>query len=292
MTVVGVVSPGAMGSALGRTWQDSGASVVTTLAGRTARTRGLAAGLTVVDSVRDVVRAADLVVSVVPSGKAAGVAAAIVAECRHLRVHPLLADLNAIEPAIAIGIGNLAASAGCGFVDGSISGPPPHLSAVTCINLSGPSADFVARLGGAGVRYRIAGPDIGLASAVKMCTSSIYKGLSGLLLQALRTADHFGVTAEVLDDLDTYFSAIVPDLATSLALAGSKSDRYPDELRHIARTQAEAGLGPDLFDAVARVFAAVSASALGGRTPEQAALIADLDLVLRELGTAAARPGR
>ena len=46
MTTIGIVSAGAMGSALGRAWAAGGAEVVTSLAGRSERTRRLAQGLT------------------------------------------------------------------------------------------------------------------------------------------------------------------------------------------------------------------------------------------------------
>jgi 3-hydroxyisobutyrate dehydrogenase-like beta-hydroxyacid dehydrogenase len=68
MTVVGVVSPGAMGSAFGRLWVAGGCSMVTTLAGRSVRTAELAerAGLEVLPDLDAVVAAADVIVSIVP----------------------------------------------------------------------------------------------------------------------------------------------------------------------------------------------------------------------------------
>ena len=70
MTVLGIVSPGAMGSALGRAWTRGGARVVTTVEGRSERTRGLAEGLELLPSLTDVVRTADIVVSVCPPAEA------------------------------------------------------------------------------------------------------------------------------------------------------------------------------------------------------------------------------
>ena len=59
MTTIGIVSPGAMGSALGRSWAAGGARVVATLAGRSERTRRLAHGLELLPSLTEVVAASD-----------------------------------------------------------------------------------------------------------------------------------------------------------------------------------------------------------------------------------------
>ncbi len=50
MVMVAIVSPGAMGSALGRGYVEGGARVVACVAGRSERTRPLADGLDLVDS--------------------------------------------------------------------------------------------------------------------------------------------------------------------------------------------------------------------------------------------------
>jgi hypothetical protein len=50
---IGIFSPGAMGGALGRAWQQGGARVVSTVAGRSTRTRSLADSLQLVPSLAD-----------------------------------------------------------------------------------------------------------------------------------------------------------------------------------------------------------------------------------------------
>ena len=81
MRVVGIVSAGAMGSALGARLRDGGASVLVALDGRSDRTRRLAtdAGLQDVGSLASLVREAELVLSVVPPGAAVDVAEKIAA---------------------------------------------------------------------------------------------------------------------------------------------------------------------------------------------------------------------
>jgi hypothetical protein len=88
-----------------------------------------------------------------------------------------------------------------------------------------------------------------------MCTASVYKGRVALLAQALRTAAAHGVVEHVLDDLVETGVADPERSGATLARASSKSWRYVAEMEEIAATQAEAGLTPELFRAVALVYA-------------------------------------
>ena len=65
---VGIVSPGAMGSAVGASLVRGGVRVVTTIAGRSDRTARLAARaeLELLPDLGSVARAADVVLSIVP----------------------------------------------------------------------------------------------------------------------------------------------------------------------------------------------------------------------------------
>jgi 3-hydroxyisobutyrate dehydrogenase-like beta-hydroxyacid dehydrogenase len=280
---IGVLSPGAMGSALGRAWQCAGARVVTTVAGRSARTRTLADGLEILDSVAEVVAASQVVVSVVAPEAAPDVARTVATASRETGRPVVLADLNAIAPSTAAAIGAELATAGCELLDGSISGGPPRPGGSTRLYLSGNSAGLLAGLDAPGVIVHDLGAAGTAASAVKMCTASVYKGFTGLLLQALRTAHTHGVLDIVLDDLSQDYPDLPASAAVQLALAAAKSDRYPGEMRQIALTQAEAGAGPSLFLAFAEVYEALNKTRLARHSPEQAAELDDLDTVLAEL---------
>ena len=284
MTTIGIVSPGAMGSALGRSWRAGGARVVCTVNGRSERTRRLAEGLEWLADLDAVVRACDVVVSVGPPQAAPHLAAAIGLACHQARVAPLVADVNAIAPSTMARVATELARAGCDVVDGSISGPPPGAGAAssTTLYVSGPSAARIAALPAPGVGAVVLGQELGSASALKMSTASMYKGFTGLLLQALRTAHAHGVLDHVLADLTPSFGQ-VGDAAAQIAMAVAKSDRFPGEMREIARTQAEAGGRVELFEAFALVYEAAQTTVLADHTPEQAAARTDLTGVLGEL---------
>ncbi|MGE5272412.1 MAG: DUF1932 domain-containing protein [Verrucomicrobiota bacterium] len=264
MATVGIVSAGAMGSAVGASLVRGGARVVTSIAGRSERTGRLAreAGLELLEDVAEVVAAADVVLSIVPPGQAKAVA-------RELAGSRLFADLNAVAPGT---VKQLEPD-----VDGSISGPPPVEGGTTRIYLSGPRAGEVAGLPFDGVRVVVVGHEVGLASAVKMSTASVHKGWVGLLVQALRAADHYGVLDHVLDDLDD----LVSGAGRRIARAAAKADRYVGEMHEISAAQAAAGLEPALFEAMAQVYAQIASTALGRVPPEDAG--SDLEAALGQL---------
>jgi 3-hydroxyisobutyrate dehydrogenase-like beta-hydroxyacid dehydrogenase len=283
---IAVVSPGAMGSGLGRAWRRGGARVVATVAGRSSRTVRLAeaAGLELLPDLDAVVAAAQIVVSVGPPDRAVEIAGSIAASARRGGVTPLVADLNAISPMTVSRIAaDVLAPMGIKLVDGAISGPPPSNSGRTIMYVSGPSARRIADLDAPGVDARVVGDRLGQASAVKMCTASVYKGFTGLLLQAMLTADAYDCVDVVLADLADVHRGIEDWAGRRLAMAASKSGRWVGEMREIAATQAAAGARPELFDAMARVWELVSGTRLAERSPEEAAGDRPLAAVLAEL---------
>ena len=283
MTTIGIVSPGAMGSALGRAWVAGGARVVATVEGRSERTRGLAHGLELLPSLGEVVAASDVVVSVCPPAASTAVLDDVIAAAGGAR--PLLADLNAVSPDTMAALDERARGAGFSLVDGSISGGPPRPGGDTMVYLSGARADVLASLQADGIRTRVVGGDVGTASAVKMCTASVYKGTTAIWAQALQTAHALGVLDVVLADLAEEYPDQVATAARRIGVATSKAHRFVGEMEQIAATQAAAGASGELFSAMAAVYRRLSATDLAALPPEQAADLADLTDVLRRLST-------
>jgi 3-hydroxyisobutyrate dehydrogenase-like beta-hydroxyacid dehydrogenase len=116
---------------------------------------------------------------------------------------------------------------------------------------------------------------IGTASALKMCTASVYKGLNGLLTQAMRTAGAYGVLEPVLADL----ARNGLDNSAGVAASATKAHRFVDEMREIAATQAGAGLTPALFEAFAQVYADVAGTRLADGDPESVGERSPADIV-------------
>jgi 3-hydroxyisobutyrate dehydrogenase-like beta-hydroxyacid dehydrogenase len=282
---IAIVSTGAMGSALARVWREGGSRVVATAQGRSDRTARLAAeaGAELLPTLDAVVEAADAVVSVVPPVESPGVARAVEEAARRGGVKPLFADLNAVAPRTVRGLDLTRLD----LVDGAISGPPPSRPGTTTLYLSGLRAEELAGVPAPGLRLVVVPGGIGAASAVKMSTASVYKGMVALLAHALLAARANGVLEQVLDDLGPAYTERVE---SALARAGAKAPRYVGEMREIAAAQAEAGLTPALFEAMAEVWADLARSPLADRAPEELAA-ADLETVLAALSEAGAGRG-
>ena len=268
---IGIVSPGAMGSAVGAAYAAGGQRAVVTVTGRSERTRGLAeaAGLELLSDLDAVVAESALVLSIVPPDQAAATAAAIAAAAGRTGARPLVSDWNAVSPATARELEQILDEAGLELVDGSISGGPPRADYTTRVYLSGRGADALAAAAPARLDARVVGIEVGLASAVKMCTASMYKGSTALLAHALLTAHANGVLPQVLDDLHDSFPSQIDRAARTIAVSATKAERFVGEMREIAATQAGAGLTPALFEAMAEVYAAFARSPLAGEPPEQ-----------------------
>lgn len=286
MVRVGLVGAGEMGSALGAGWVAGGARVVTCIAGRSERTRSLAAaaGLTLVSTLDEVVAASDIVASVVPPASAIAGAEQIAQSAVRVDAHPLVVDLNAVAPSTVRRIGERLAEAGCELLDGSISGRAPHAQATPVrVYISGPRAEEFVNLPNPWLDVvRVAGP-VGAASALKMCTASMYKGTQALIMQALLTADANGVLEEFLDDTQRVWPADVPLWHIDVAVAASKAWRFVDEMNEIARTQAEAGLPATLFEGVAAAYERAARTELGHTDPERVDRSSTVDAVLAAL---------
>jgi hypothetical protein len=129
---------------------------------------------------------------------------------------------------------------------------------------SGPRAADVADLPWRHVTPIVVDDRLGSASAVKMCTASVYKGLTGLYAQALQTAGYHDVLDHVVGDLRGAGLDPVP----GVAVAATKADRYVPEMREIAATQGGAGLPAALFEAYAQVYDLIAGSELAAGDPE------------------------
>jgi 3-hydroxyisobutyrate dehydrogenase-like beta-hydroxyacid dehydrogenase len=288
---VGIISAGAMGSAVGAAYRAGGHRVVTTVAGRSERTVDLAgaAGLELLPDLGRVVAEADLVLSIAPPDQARTIAEDVVAAAERTGARPLVSDWNAISPATAQEVAGILLAAGLELVDGSISGGPPRADYRTRVYVSGARATELADSGPAWLDVRVVGAEVGLASAVKMCTASVYKGHTALLAHALVTAHATGVLAEVLDDLRDSYPRQIDRAARLLAVSTTKAGRYVGEMREIAATQASAGLTPALFEAMAEVYGRLAETELAAEAPESIPPEPALEGVLDQLADAGER---
>ncbi|MGY8961055.1 MAG: NAD(P)-binding domain-containing protein, partial [Alphaproteobacteria bacterium] len=176
---VAILSPGDMGHAVGRVLGQSGRQVITCLEGRSARSRTLAeaGGFELSPTLVDMVRDADIVLSILPPDAAMATAQAVAAAMGEAGATPVYADCNAISPDTTKAIGKVIEAAGAIYIDAGIIGPAPsNADNPTRFYVSGPAADAFQELDGHGIGVRVLNDQIGQASAMKMCFAAITKG--------------------------------------------------------------------------------------------------------------------
>ncbi|MEE2656774.1 MAG: DUF1932 domain-containing protein [Chloroflexota bacterium] len=199
LKTIGILGIGEMGTAVAKLLHDNGVRVVTTLDGRSAKTKTNAATAGVEDlgSLGEVVKVSDLVLSMLSSKVAQQVAHLVGKTAKDLGVHSLYGEFNAIAPttiqAIEKDIGG-----SMDVVDGGIVGGPTNLSAAT-FYLSGPRANEVAVISDFGFNTRVLGDVVGQASGMKLCYAGMTKGLSTMALDLLLAAATLGVDGPVLE---------------------------------------------------------------------------------------------
>jgi 3-hydroxyisobutyrate dehydrogenase-like beta-hydroxyacid dehydrogenase len=265
---VGILYPGELGCRLGRLLLGQGRRVVTTLAGRGARTRRLAGEtpFEVLGSTRAVLETAGVVLSVVPPAAAVSVARECAALAPPARP-PLYVDLNSVSPGTAAEVEAALGPSGMGFVDGAVHGMAAQLPARGTLYLSGPRAAEVARLFGPPLRVKVLDGPAGRASAFKMLISGVAKGAVALVLEMALAARRAGL----LDDLLACYRDAYPGL---MELFDRQLPTYPqhaarrgDELGEVERTFRSLGLEPRLTPGARSLTAAVGRLALAGQGP-------------------------
>jgi 3-hydroxyisobutyrate dehydrogenase-like beta-hydroxyacid dehydrogenase len=252
---IGVLYPGEMGASLAAVLRRRGHAVVTTLAGRGERTARLCreAEIAVLPSLADVVRAANVVFSVVPPAAAEDVAEAY---CRHASLAPagaLYVDLNAIRPELAATLAGRVAACGGEFVDAAVNGLAKNLTSTATLYLSGGRAAEVAALVGNEMRVKLLGNQSGRASAMKMLLSGLSKGVCALFVETALVAERQGMLAEMTEAYAQIYPGITAVAERMLPTYPQHVGRRAAEMAELEQTAMAAGLEPCVLAAVARV---------------------------------------
>jgi len=240
-----------MGGAVGRRLREAGLRVITSLEGRSERTRATAAaaGLEDAGSLAAAVREADVLLSILPPARALELARAVGRE-----PGPLYVDCNAVSPATARAVGEVV---GDRYVDAGIIGAPsaPRFYA------SGPHAAELAVLP---LDVRVMRGEIGQASALKMCYAALTKGLTALLTESMVTAGALGVTEALEAELADSQPQFLTGARRGLPGMVPKAYRWIAEMEEIAATFSSVGLTPRMLEGAADVYRFVEAARAGG----------------------------
>jgi 3-hydroxyisobutyrate dehydrogenase-like beta-hydroxyacid dehydrogenase len=271
LKTVAILSPGDMGSGVGAALKRHGHDVITCLAGRGegSRARAQRAGFRDVPSLEALVSAADIVLSILPPESAPQVARDVARAMRSAGRTPPYADCNAVAPETARGIGATITAVGAEFIDGGIIGTPPGKSNLpTRIYVSGPRAEIMLEFNGKGVDVRASGPEIGRASAIKMCYAAVSKGTNALHTAALVTAEALGVGQAVRDEWQLSAPSVYDRMQKSVPWLAADAARWVGEMVEIAKTFDSCGVTPKFHQGAADIFRLLDASPFSAETRE------------------------
>ena len=251
MKTLGLLHPGAMGEALGRSFRSAGVRVVWAGEGRSHATaaRATASGFEDVGTPA-AMRECDVLVSICPPEFALDVAEMVAA----VGFAGVYLDANAVAPSTAASIDTVVRRAGATYVDGGVIGGPDSPR----VFLSGTGAGELAALFGAPASVDVLDGPAYAASALKMVYAGWTKGTTALLFALVATATALGVG----DALAEEWARSQPALGPRLERAGpsaAKAWRWSGEMREIGVTLASAGLPADFHEAAAEVYERLAA---------------------------------
>jgi 3-hydroxyisobutyrate dehydrogenase-like beta-hydroxyacid dehydrogenase len=276
-----IIAPGAMGSAVARRMHQRGATVRTSLAGRSAASARRAAecGMIDVASDRELVDGVEIVLSIVPPGEALALARRLRAVLGAAARKPLVIDCNAVNPATVARIAEALAPSGASFVDGAIIGPPPRLDGNgPRFYLAGAAASGAALLRDYGIDIRPLDGPVGAASALKMSYAGITKGLTALGAAMMLGAAANGSAAALLAELAESQPNLLAYLTRSVPDMYGKAYRWVAEMREVAGFLGADAPANQIYEGMARLYETIAQAAAEPRAPGNA--ITTLDSVL------------
>jgi 3-hydroxyisobutyrate dehydrogenase-like beta-hydroxyacid dehydrogenase len=266
-STIGILYPGEMGSSFGKLLCEAGFRVITTVEGRSPRTHRLCheCGLSIVDSLGEVLERSDVVISLVSPGAALSVARDVAANRDGSSRSLLYIDANSISPMTVARISEVLCHVTIDFVDASIFGLASQLRQRGTLYLSGSRAKELSGQFEPIMRVKVVGDMPGQASALKMIVSGIPKGLSALFLETMLFAQDLHLLNEAIEACDEIYPSIMEVIRRMLPTYPQHAARRCEELQEVEETMLISGLTPRIVRAVREVTSALA----GAGWPDQ-----------------------
>lgn len=250
---IGILHPGEMGISVAASAQKTGCTVYWAAQGRSAATveRANRHGLLDAGSLADLCAACSVIVSVCPPHAAEELAGQVITAgfCG------LYLDANAISPQAAVQISQLMEQVGIAFVDGGIIGGPAWQPQSTWLWLSGSRAEELAACFAAGpLETKVLGPEIGAASALKMCYAAFSKGTTALLAAIWAASAQYGVSDALAQQWERDTPGFSAQTEQRVRRVTSKAWRFEGEMEEIAATLQAANLPAGFHRAAADIY--------------------------------------
>jgi 3-hydroxyisobutyrate dehydrogenase-like beta-hydroxyacid dehydrogenase len=224
-----------------------------------SRKRGENAGVNSVASMTTLVRATDLIVSIVVPFAAKRVAAKVAkAVMKSGRKDLLYLDANPISPMTADEIAKTLIPAGVNFVDGCIIGAAAKMGRGTIVYVSGPEAARLQALEAFQIPIKVLGLSTNQASAFKVVYAGLTKGLQGLFSELMMGARRFGLLNEIRAQYEESFPGLLDKVSSSIVGLRIHAARRAEEMGELKRTFSHHGLKSHLAPAVQKVLEAIA----------------------------------
>ena len=270
ISTVAILSPGAMGHAVGQRLKEHELDVITCLAGRSERTRTLAekAGIQDVATMEELVEQADLIMSMTVSAAVPSLCRQVADVIRATGADTLFAECNAISPQLTREMEPIITKAGGRFVDVSIIGGPPRPGYSPHFYVSGSQAPDFAEVGQFGLDVRLLDGEVGQASGIKMCYAAMTKGSWALYSQLLIAAELMGLTEPLLAEFQSGQSSVLERMTRTIPTVPPRARRWVSEMEEIRDTFDHLGLTPLIFQGVSDMYRFMGDTPLGEEFPE------------------------
>jgi 3-hydroxyisobutyrate dehydrogenase-like beta-hydroxyacid dehydrogenase len=259
---IGILSIGEMGYHWAKILTGHGVKVLTYAKDRseTTRRRAEQLGVECVPSLNSLVKAADLIVSIVVPFAAKRVANKVAkATAKSGRKDLLYLDANAISPMTAAEIGEILQPSGVNFVDGCIIGSASKMDKGAVVYVSGTQAPMIQELETYGFSVKVLGATVAQASAFKVVYAGLTKGLQGLFVELLMGARTFGLLDEILKRYEESFPGLLDKVTSSIVGLRIHAARRAEEMDELKRTFNHHGMKSFMAPAAQKVLQAVAA---------------------------------
>jgi 3-hydroxyisobutyrate dehydrogenase-like beta-hydroxyacid dehydrogenase len=286
-STIGILYSGEMGSSFGKVLREAGFRVITTVEGRSPRTHRLCheGGLSVVDSLGEVIERSDVVVSLVSPGAALSVAREVAANIDDSSRSLLYVDANSISPMTVTLISEALSHVAIDFIDASIFGLASQLQQRGTLYFSGSRAKELSGQFESIMRVKVVGDMPGQASALKMIVSGIPKGLSALFLETMLFAQDMHLLSEAIEACDEIYPSIMEVIRRMLPTYPQHAGRRCEELLEVEETMLMSGLTPRILRAVREVTSALANADWPDKRDTQQWTIAEIIRQIQRQGT-------
>jgi 3-hydroxyisobutyrate dehydrogenase-like beta-hydroxyacid dehydrogenase len=163
-------------------------------------------------------------------------------------------DLNSISPTTKRQVADAVGEAGARFVEFAVMAPVGGPGIGVPILAGGEAAaEIAAAFNPLGMAITAVSPEIGVASATKLCRSIVIKGMEALMVDLSLAGQKAGVLPAVLTSLTASYPGL--DWAEILEVMPARVRRHgvrrAAELREVSRMMSELGLDGSLAQAIA-----------------------------------------